>query len=422
MTRTTSRLAIWALLAALLPCGAAFAQNGPITGQTFSSTGRPAGGVNVAICGQLTTTGAAVAGNVATLTFATNPITQGFVNGASLVVFGFTGGDTYFNGTFTIASTSATTVSYALVHSNASAGTNGTAYQIGTIAQACAPLASLTTDNTAATTSPNPFTTDGLGNYTAWAPPAYYRVQTYGTNYGLFIYNTGVACVPLNTSNCGALLGTANNWTAAQTFTGNALFPAGSGLSFTESNLTIAPAGGKINCVGSNTGVDALQCSYNGGTYGAVPTIQLPWTWASTQTFANGLGSLNVVLGSSPNTSTLTSMASTNRAVGFPDAAGTVSFGVVENCGATTGGTQACAKTVQTLPIIVFGDVLLNTATTQSITTLPFTAGADYSCSGSDLTTTAGTVFFNTYAAASVTIGENGGTNADHLRYLCIGF
>lgn len=93
---------------------------------------------------------------------------------------------------------------------------------------------------------------------------------------------------------------------------------------------------------------------------------------------------------------------------------------VSEYCGATSGATQACAKTVQTAPIIVHGDVTLNTATSQSITTLPFSDGT-YSCTGSDLTTAAGVVSFSSYLAASVTIAETGGVNTDHLRYICVG-
>ena len=95
---------------------------------------------------------------------------------------------------------------------------------------------------------------------------------------------------------------------------------------------------------------------------------------------------------------------------------------IVEYCGATSGGTQACAQTRELNPIIIFGDVLLNTATSQSITALPFTSSSSYSCSGSDLTSTGGIVSFNTYAAASVTIQELNGTTSDHLRYVCAGF
>lgn len=132
---------------------------------------------------------------------------------------------------------------------------------------------------------------------------------------------------------------------------------------------------------------------------------------------------LNAAIGTGggSNASTVISSAATvSRTAAWPDASGTASFAVVEYCGATTGATQACAKTVQTLPIVVWGDVTLNTATSQSITTLPFT-DALYSCSGSDLTTAAGVVTFNTYASTSVTIVETGGVNTDHLRYVCVG-
>lgn len=96
------------------------------------------------------------------------------------------------------------------------------------------------------------------------------------------------------------------------------------------------------------------------------------------------------------------------------------SIGTSLYCGATSGATQLCSQTMERLPFIAWGDVLLNTATTQSITGLPFTA-ATYSCSGSDLTTAAGVVSFNTYANTSVTIQENGGANTDHLRFICAG-
>ena len=105
----------------------------------------------------------------------------------------------------------------------------------------------------------------------------------------------------------------------------------------------------------------------------------------------------------------------------LPAATGTVSLGGVEYCGATSGSAQACAKTVEKLPLIIYGDVTLNSASSQSITTLPFTA-ATYSCSGSDLTNTAGIVSFNTYANASVTIAESGGGTSDHLRWTCVGY
>jgi len=105
----------------------------------------------------------------------------------------------------------------------------------------------------------------------------------------------------------------------------------------------------------------------------------------------------------------------------LPNSTGTVSEANVEYCGATSGATQACAKTMENLPLAVFGEVTLNGASSQSITALPFTA-ATYSCSGSDLTNTAGIVSFHAFANASVTIAESGGGTSDHLRYMCLGY
>lgn len=131
----------------------------------------------------------------------------------------------------------------------------------------------------------------------------------------------------------------------------------------------------------------------------------------------------SLAIGSLANqTTTQTSLATANRAVAWPDAAGTASLAVVQNCGLTSGATQACAGTAQTKPVFAYGEVTLNTATTQSITSLPFTSSSSYSCTGSDLTTAAGVVSFNTYTATSVTIQESSGVNTDHLRYVCIGF
>jgi len=129
----------------------------------------------------------------------------------------------------------------------------------------------------------------------------------------------------------------------------------------------------------------------------------------------------NLCLGTLANhTICQTTAPTANRNVIWADASGTPSLAAVEYCGATSGASQPCAKTVQTLPYVVWGDVTLNTATSQSISTLPFTDGL-FSCTGSDLTTPTGIVSFNTYVSASVTIQESGGTNVDHLRYICVG-
>src|SRR5260370_27571888 len=110
-----------------------------------NSLGQPLAGINVAVCGQVTTTAASVTNNIATLTVAS---TTGFTAGMTLSVSGFTGGDTYLNVSAAISALTSTTLSYALTHANASASTNGTAYQTGNSTTPCAPLSTLYTDNT----------------------------------------------------------------------------------------------------------------------------------------------------------------------------------------------------------------------------------------------------------------------------------
>jgi hypothetical protein len=77
-------------------------------------------------CGALNTTGASVTGNVATLTFGSSPIAATYVVGETAVISGFSGADTFFNGTFVLTGVTSTTVTYALTHANATATTNGT--------------------------------------------------------------------------------------------------------------------------------------------------------------------------------------------------------------------------------------------------------------------------------------------------------
>ena len=156
----------------------------------------------VSVCVQpgLGTSSASVTSNVATLTFGSNPQTLGFVAGQGLTVSGFSGADTYFNGTgFTIGTVSATQITYALTHSNGSATSNGAAMQIGTdSSHGCAPTATLYSDATlatpcsgvlkdgsvaGATNCSNPLITDARGNYhfypNATAGP--FTIQIYGS-------------------------------------------------------------------------------------------------------------------------------------------------------------------------------------------------------------------------------------------------
>ncbi len=171
------------------------AQGGGI-GSNFSTvinnTGRPVAGAGVAVCQPLATTAASVTSNIAVLTMASNPVTAGFAQGMTLMVSGFTGGDTYFNGGtyngsqitggFTILSVTSTTIAYQLVHANASAGTNGTALQEGNISTGCGGLATVYTDPTDSVATANPFTTDGLGNWEVFGPSGTYYVQFYGAS------------------------------------------------------------------------------------------------------------------------------------------------------------------------------------------------------------------------------------------------
>lgn len=156
------------------------AQEGNFQTILLSGSGRPIN-ATVAICSNgLATTGATVLNNIATLTMASNPTTAGFLTTHILTVSGFTGADTYFNGTYTVLAVNATTISYSLVHANASASTNGLALQTGDAITPCAPLATIFTDYTGVTTTANPFSSGNLGNVSVWAATGVYNMQSYG--------------------------------------------------------------------------------------------------------------------------------------------------------------------------------------------------------------------------------------------------
>lgn len=110
---------------------------------------------------------------------------------------------------------------------------------------------------------------------------------------------------------------------------------------------------------------------------------------------------------------------SANRAVTTPDAGGILSLASVQLCGTTT----TCAKTVQTLPIIVYGTVALSSGTpsTATLTALPFTSTASYVCSGTNQTTATNNLikFANASASSTVITGPN--TLTDVIGYQCVG-
>jgi hypothetical protein len=235
--KLASRL-ILALVVLLALSGSARAQEGRYETIEFDGSGRLMAGVNVAVCTTLATSAASVTNNIATLTMVSNPQTAGFLVGFPLTVSGFSGADTYLNTTATIIAVSSTTISYTLVHANASATSNGLVYMTGSTTQACAPLATLYTDNTGNFTSPNPFVSDGLGNVGIWAVPAPYFMQTYGPTVVTSIRQIGVPCVPGTVgATCGGAFGKVVNVAAQIGATADVKFanactqlPAGGGI------------------------------------------------------------------------------------------------------------------------------------------------------------------------------------------------
>ena len=171
-------------------------------GPALGPSGRPLAGANVALCAPATVTSGQVISNLAILTMASNPITAGFVDGMTLTVGQFSGGDTYFNGTFTIQSVTSSTITYALTHANASSSTTGTALQLGNSVTSCAGLVATYSDQFLLIPTANPMQADGLGNYGAYAAPGNYEYQVYGTNITTRLFPWSVPCVP-GISGCG---------------------------------------------------------------------------------------------------------------------------------------------------------------------------------------------------------------------------
>jgi len=191
-------------LAALLWPSLAFGQLSRFDTITLSPSGLPVS-VNVSVCNSpgLITTAAQVTGNAAILTMASNPITAGFVANQSIVVSGFTGGDTYFNSgtlapftsTVTITAVSATTIIFPLTHANASAATNGSVFQLGTGSTPCAPLASIFSDAAGTVSIAQPgLTSSGTGNVGFFVAAGNYQVEYSGSTIGSSLQPLTLAC------------------------------------------------------------------------------------------------------------------------------------------------------------------------------------------------------------------------------------
>jgi hypothetical protein len=193
----------------------------------ISRQGIPRGGVNIAVCQPLATTAASVAGNLATLTMLSNPLTAGFVPNMTILVAGFTGADTYYNagtltngsivGGWTILSVSSTSIVFALSHAPASASSNGTVLQIGNGSTPCAALSSIYQDPALTLPAPNPTVSDQLGNWNVFAASGIYDVQFYSASTATTMKVIGV---PLPSLTGVATLPGNNILTGNQTITG----------------------------------------------------------------------------------------------------------------------------------------------------------------------------------------------------------
>lgn len=229
--RTAKQLLLLVALLAL-PGSAAFGQGIPYHDIALSAQSRPLAGVNVSICTNLQTTSAAVTSGIATLTFASNPQTLGFVVGASLQVSGFQGNDSFLNGTYTIAVTSSSTISYVLNHANFTASSTGTVLQTGNATATCAPLASIFSDVALTQAITQPFPTDGLGNFSFFAAPGPYNAILAGQQVTLKVVPI---VLPLSTAN-------ANTWTAPQSFAQQIISTVATGTApFSIASTTVVP-------------------------------------------------------------------------------------------------------------------------------------------------------------------------------------
>lgn len=265
MKRTTLKLLL--AFCALLCPALAYAQEGNFATILLSGGGIPLPGVKVAVCSTgLTTTAASVTNNIATLTMSSNPTTAGFLATKTLTVSGFTGADTYYNVTAPIVSVTATTISYALTHANAAAGTNGKAFQTGDATTACAPLVSLFTDDTGTVAAANPTTSDSIGNVSVWAAPFSYNVQYYGPNIVLKVIEMSIG-VP----GPSVATNTNNNFTSINTFQNL------DNIRFVNATTAGADLGAKVNTADASLGANAgeIWIDSSAGT-----------TWTTSTTFS----------------------------------------------------------------------------------------------------------------------------------------
>jgi len=260
------------LLLILFPALAS-AQVTPFSDIVLTSRGTPAGGALVSVCGNpgLATTAASVTSNIAILTMTSNPITAGFFANMTLIVSGFTGGDTYFNGTFTTLTVTSTTVTYALTHANASAGTNGSAFQTGNSSTACAPLSTIYSDSAGLVPITQPgFAADGLGNYQFYAIPGTYNIQFYGP---VLVVRVKPVVLPFSTSANTTLTGNLTLTGFTTLSQGSAFFSSGSPWIDVKSS----PYGAKCDSTtDDSTAINAASTAGSSGSIGVPSLVYFP--------------------------------------------------------------------------------------------------------------------------------------------------
>ena len=207
------RRAALIFLLSLIAASGVFAQSGfrydniLLTGSGASVS--PVRNATVAVCwaGGMATTAASVTNGVATLTMSSNPQTSGFSAQGTITVSGFTGADTYFNGSFVLSTATSTAVTFNLSHANATASTNGTVVQTVSAGASwnCAPYTAVYTDQTLATLTANPFQTDAFGNYGFAAAPGTYNISFVGVGVVSKEQTLTLPCVTNSTCPLGSL-------------------------------------------------------------------------------------------------------------------------------------------------------------------------------------------------------------------------
>lgn len=142
----------------------------------------------------------------------------------------------------------------------------------GTATTPCSPLVTLYTDQTLLHVAQNPFVSDGLGNYSFWAPSGYYQVQFYGSLVNLAMFPAVLPCTPGGmTSSCSSNFppltatevgvgSSSNTLTGFPTLTynsttGNLKVPAINNIIYVDGvkNMTVAAALSIANATGNTT-------------------------------------------------------------------------------------------------------------------------------------------------------------------------